>query len=310
MPSKMEDLTGRTFGVYKVLSYNEEESRLSGRKYWNCECQKCHSVRTVRADGLKRLPKSCPSCRYPNLVGKVFGELTVLEKGSTDKNGHISWICQCSCGNLKEVAGTNLIQGHTTSCGCIHSKTTSEQSLEDLTGQTFGKLTVMYRAANKNGRVTWHCKCSCGTEIDVTANNLKSGHTLSCGCIKSKGEARLRELLNIVGVDFKTEYIFPDLPKRRFDFAVFYENQLYCLIEFHGKQHYNYISTWHQTEEEFHQAQERDKEKEEYCKTHNIQLIIIPYWEYDNLNEEYLMKKINFDGAIKEVKYEKILKCD
>lgn len=38
MPSKMEDLTGRTFGVYKVLSYNEEESRLSGRKYWNCEC--------------------------------------------------------------------------------------------------------------------------------------------------------------------------------------------------------------------------------------------------------------------------------
>lgn len=36
MPSKMEDLIGCTFGAYKVLSYSEEESLLSGRKYWSC----------------------------------------------------------------------------------------------------------------------------------------------------------------------------------------------------------------------------------------------------------------------------------
>lgn len=287
-----QDLTGQTFGVYKVLSYDEEESKNNGRTYWKCRCENCGTERSVRADGLKRLPKACPDCKYPNLIGKIFGELTVLEKGSTDKNGHISWICQCSCGNLKEVAGTNLIQGYTTSCGCVQKAITSALSLEDLTGQTFGKLTVVSRAPNKNGRVIWHCKCACGTETDVAANNLKSGHTLSCGCIHSKGEVLLRQLLNEMQLNYVVEYTFPDLPRRRFDFAILQNTQVVALIEFHGKQHYTYISTWHQTEEEFYQAQTRDKEKELYCSKHNIPLLIIPYWDYGFLSKEYLLERL------------------
>lgn len=287
-----QDLTGQTFGVYKVLSYDEEESKNNGRTYWKCRCENCGTERSVRADNLKRLPKTCPDCKYPNLIGKTFGELTVLEKGSTDKNGHISWICQCSCGNLKEVAGTNLIQGYTTSCGCVQKAIASVLSLEDLTGQTFGKLTVISRAPNKNGRVIWHCKCECGTETDVAANNLKSGHTLSCGCIHSKGEVLLRQLLNEMQFDYVVEYTFPDLPRRRFDFAILHDNQVIALIEFHGKQHYTYISTWHQTEEEFYQAQTRDREKELYCSQHNIPLLIIPYWDYDFLSKEYLLERL------------------
>ena len=57
---------------------------------------------------------------------------------------------------------------------------------QDLTGKTFGKLTVLYRVAN-NGKTRgakWRCECSCDnhTIIDVLAANLKSGHTTSCGC--------------------------------------------------------------------------------------------------------------------------------
>lgn len=287
-----QNLVGQIFGVYKVLSYDEDGSIVKGKTYWKCRCEKCGTERSVRADGLKRLPKSCPNCKYPDLVGKTFGQLTVLEKGSTDKNGHISWICQCTCGNLKEVSGTNLVQGFTTSCGCYHKIVTAALNFEDLTGQHFGKLTVISQAPNKNGRVIWHCKCDCGTEIDVAANNLKSGHTLSCGCIRSKGENRLRELLNSLNINYKVEYTFTDFPQRRFDFAIFNENQdLIGIIEFHGKQHYTYINTWHQTEEEFYQAQKRDKEKEEYCKSNDIPLLIIPYWDYDFLSEDYLKDK-------------------
>lgn len=49
--------------------------------------------------------------------------------------------------------------------------------MKDLTGLTFGKLTVMSRAPNKNKKTMWHCKCNCenGTELDVEAYNLKSG---------------------------------------------------------------------------------------------------------------------------------------
>lgn len=57
----------------------------------------------------------------------------------------------------------------------------------DLTGQKFGRLIVEYRAddyISKNGRhrVRWHCRCDCGEECEVIADNLLRGHTLSCGC--------------------------------------------------------------------------------------------------------------------------------
>ena len=52
----------------------------------------------------------------------------------------------------------------------------------DLTGQTFGRLTVIKRADNKNKRTAWLCKCECGNELITTTDNLRSGDTQSCGC--------------------------------------------------------------------------------------------------------------------------------
>lgn len=63
--------------------------------------------------------------------------------------------------------------------------------LNDLTGKTFGLLTVIYRAPDhisSSGikRVKWHCKCDCGNEIDVLSSNLVAGKTISCGCYNEK----------------------------------------------------------------------------------------------------------------------------
>ena len=69
----------------------------------------------------------------------------------------------------------------------------------------------------------------------MASNNLKNGHTISCGCIHSKGEFQIRNILNLLQINFKTEYIFKELPNRRFDFAIFNNDKLILLIEFHGK---------------------------------------------------------------------------
>ena len=53
--------------------------------------------------------------------------------------------------------------------------------MTDLTNQTFGQLTALYRL-DKPGKATWHCVCTCGNKIDVLEYNLKSGHSRSCGC--------------------------------------------------------------------------------------------------------------------------------
>lgn len=53
----------------------------------------------------------------------------------------------------------------------------------DLTGQRFGRLTVVERAENsKSGKARWVCRCDCGETIIAFAYNLKRGNTQSCGC--------------------------------------------------------------------------------------------------------------------------------
>ena len=55
----------------------------------------------------------------------------------------------------------------------------------DLTGQKFGRLTVIKRVDNdKKGDSCWLCKCDCGNYKVVGSNNLKSGNVKSCGCLR------------------------------------------------------------------------------------------------------------------------------
>lgn len=52
----------------------------------------------------------------------------------------------------------------------------------DITGQKFGKLTVLYRVGTLDKQALWHCKCDCGNECDVRSYCLRKGQTTSCGC--------------------------------------------------------------------------------------------------------------------------------
>lgn len=56
--------------------------------------------------------------------------------------------------------------------------------LIDLTGQKFGRLTVVERVENKRRRSQWLCKCDCGNEVKVSSSGLRSGNTKSCSCLQ------------------------------------------------------------------------------------------------------------------------------
>lgn len=59
--------------------------------------------------------------------------------------------------------------------------------LIDLTGQRFGRLTVIERVENdKWGAARWLCRCGCGNEKIVLAHNLKCGNVRSCGCLSKE----------------------------------------------------------------------------------------------------------------------------
>lgn len=62
---------------------------------------------------------------------------------------------------------------------------------KDLTGQRFGRLVALRKTGyyvwpcGRNSNI-WLCKCDCGNEKKVTTSNLTSGHTRSCGCLKTE----------------------------------------------------------------------------------------------------------------------------
>ena len=140
-----------------------------------------------------------------DLTGQTFGRLTVLKyHGVNDKGIHM-WLCRCECGNEKVVRGDALRYGITRSCGCLAheahvtlgKRSTGRKSTRfiDLTGQTFGYLTVLERGENNaHGHTRWRCRCVCGRETLVATAKLRNGRTISCGCmgLRHATEAKLR----------------------------------------------------------------------------------------------------------------------
>jgi hypothetical protein len=57
----------------------------------------------------------------------------------------------------------------------------------ELTGLRFGKLVVIAQAGRMKGQIAWRCRCDCGGEVISRSQNLRLGHTKSCGCSKHSG---------------------------------------------------------------------------------------------------------------------------
>ena len=206
-------------------------------------------------------------------IGQKYGSLTVIQMTNhRDGAGRIKWLCQCDCGNTIEVVGTALKSGSTKSCGCSRIG----KQLIDLTGQRFGKLVVIKRVENtKNNKVQWLCQCDCGNLYTVQGEHLRNGSVKSCGCLHSTGEFLIEKILKQYDINYIHEYKFSDLLSDknyplRFDFALFKNDQLYCLVEYQGIQHYNKNNQWHTSS-----LEKNDTKKIKYCQLHNYNLIII-----------------------------------
>lgn len=230
-----------------------------------------------------------------DLTNQRFGRLVALYKCDFKLNNHYPWFCQCDCGNTKVVRTQDLVRGKTTSCGCLQKEIVSRigkktgpiigaKSAKDITNQRFGKL-VALNATNerKESNIIWICQCDCGSQVKIRLHDLISGNTTSCGCIRSKGQYKIATLLTNNNISFVTEKTFDDLTYKdsktsnpRFDFFV---NNSY-VIEYDGIQHFQ--------ENEFfslslQEQQKRDNIKNEWCKSHNIPIIRIPYTHLNKL---------------------------
>ena len=235
-------------------------------------------------------------------TGNTYGYLTVIERAENDKDGRAQWRCKCKCGNEVTVLGKRLRNGNTKSCGCYQRERAAQSNMDrvgSLVGQRFGKLLVLEESGfvtKENGkrRRLYKCLCDCGNICEVQHQYLAYGDTTSCGCIRSKGEFQVEQILKSKGIEFIREYTFDDLydiDKLRFDFALFKNNKLIKLIEVQGEQHYTTRGLFYKETIAKH-----DEMKREYCKKHNIPLLELPYKRQNIIKEDELELEEFFDG--------------
>lgn len=137
-----KDLTGKQFGRWTVLYRVKAPSNNKSKSaYWLCRCE-CGTVKAVIAQNLNNGSSVSCGCwnrekasermteynvnQNPIQIGQRFGKLVVIKdlgyrkEKSRDKNER--WVlCQCDCGNTKEVDTNSLHVGRVHSCGCLHS---------------------------------------------------------------------------------------------------------------------------------------------------------------------------------------------
>lgn len=189
---QFKDLTGQKFNRLLVLEY---VGRKKNRTMWKC---KCNCGNEVIIDGTKLKNSHTKSCGclikdvlrekyFIDLTGQKFGRLTVLEYAGYKKfksgQQHNVWRCQCECGNetIVSVGALQNSKKSTKSCGCLQKESIKKRII-DLTGQNFGKLTVIKYSHNESGHSHWLCQCECGKKSITSGSSLKNGLTKSCGC--------------------------------------------------------------------------------------------------------------------------------
>lgn len=294
---KLIDMTGQVCGRLTVLRRAEQKSKSGQKAKWVCQCECGNIVEVVGTSLRNGATQSCGCLQKErtsqavkkDLTGQRFNRLLVLEQ-TNSKNGHAMWKCQCDCGAITEAQGSLLLSKITQSCGCLQKERTSESSRHHLEGLRFGNLLVLeHIGSDKNQHSLWRCLCDCGNETIALGYTLIQGSKSSCGCIRSRGEAKIGALLLEANIPFVKEKRFADCmgdkTALRFDF---YVNDSY-LIEYDGEQHFQYRNSGWDTEENFKERQRYDKIKNDYCRAQHIPLIRIPYTKLGTLCLEDLL---------------------
>jgi len=177
-----------------------------------------------------------------------------------------------------------------------------------------GDLTPYDVTANSHNYVWWQCKDNSKHiwKTSIANRNFRGDGCPECN--KSKGEKKIDEVL--INKDFikinqndfnqlidkdkynKNYYI----PQKEFNGLIgtgggllsydFNIPKYNLLIEYQGRQHEKYIPGFHKSYDDFLKQLEHDRRKKEYANKHNIRLLEIWYYDFDNI-EEILNKELN-----------------
>lgn len=299
----VKELNNINKNIKVIGKYTNNKSKIK------CKCKICKYEWNVIPDSLLR-GTGCPNCagkikntrKFINDMQKINPNIKVLGEY---KRWDIKVQCFCLLHNKYfESTPYSLLKNHTGCYDCKISKMATKRTkskenfLEDLKKvNTNVEIIGEYKSAKEKIL----CKCIIdGYVWEITPDNLLRGE----GCPKcstSKGEKRCIEYFKNNKIQYISQYEYDDLfgvgnRHLKFDFAIVDNSQkVLGLVEYDGVFHYRKIY-----DNDKHEIlKDHDKRKDDYCLKNNIQLLRIPYWEYNNIESilekyiENIKEKIN-----------------
>lgn len=215
------------------------------------------------------------------------------------RNTHTYYHIKCkNCGHERTGTLNNIITH--LDCGCIthvYRKRTSEEFIQELNSYHNNEFELVGEYIDQLHKVLLK-HVPCGIIWSVRPSDIIHGrsHCPKCRTKESQGEQRIRQWLEIHDISYIQQAPLKN-SKQRFDFFL---PDLNLAIEYNGRQHYHYTEFFHKTYDGFLQYQERDRRKEQYCQQHNIDLLIIPYTQ-DNDIEKIIEKYLSSTTKVGQV---------
>ena len=269
------------------------------KRYINFICPKHEKfgIQTKQDFDFIRLKNICSYCNHSKRKETFRDEMQKLSPSVLILSDYVGWDeyvdCKCRlCGNVWSASANSLLQGHC--CPVCGKKQAQElrkystQEFQQMVSQKFPNIQIIGEYIGTHEYVK--CKCSLdGCEWESYACNILNGSAQcpACNRVTSKGERAVMQFLDENNIKYFREYKFDgckNVMDLRFDFYCY---EINTAIEYQGQQHYYPVNfdgrDWENVLVEYQKQQNRDNIKREYCKSNNIKLIELPYWEYSNI---------------------------
>lgn len=279
----------------------------SDKVWWRCPKNPKHEWQSKISN---RHIRGCPYCAgtfaddeynlrvyFPEICKEwdYYNNATDPSKYTPYSNHKVWWICK-TCEHTWN-ANISSRTMHNTNCpACANQCVTEENSLltknpkltKEWNSTKNGDMTPKDLTWGSNKKVWWECsKCSHEWIMTPAARNNGRGCPR---CNLSRGENTISCILDKHNIFYIPQYKFEgciNILTLHFDFYLPHHN---LAIEFQGGQHYKSVKFFG-GEEKLKYQQQCDQIKRDYCINNEINLLEIPYWDFDNI-EEILVKEL------------------
>lgn len=213
---------GDKINHWTIIDVKSLKTKSRNRNFYLVKCDCGHQQKFYRISSKLNNSKYCKKCiRHEkskvDLVGKKFGELTVLEHVYT-RSQKMQLKVLCDCGNVVLRRQASVVRGLTRTCGCMKSR----NELKTIQRQAYNSHKAGARQRNLRTEITFEQFCEITKNPCVycstisTRKNKATGATLPVNSVDRINNEKFYKITNVQSTCFLCQYMKSDMTDKAF----------------------------------------------------------------------------------------------